>query len=291
MAPQTQKTYIISWRGDDLGIPIVLVSDKEGQWLPPKNFPIGLIKLITTNNKLRKNLSQICFGFFFVGFSLLFSPSRVRAMQSTQAVVSQAILERPTDEARMECLFKRRNHLLFVSRKNPRAHPTIEAEVFERGMRHYDPNITQVLIHPSRLWSLPYPLCKYCDRLQLETYRLGSLIYYRENTVLRYIISTEPHEPKRALNQDDKSTFPTKGGDIEESIDNAISVQMKSVAVAILADRRKQDELNQNQIDRMQNALFWEAKRLKENTENLILKSQCEIREALNQIKQSADSE
>ncbi len=58
-------------------------------------------------------------------------------MQSREADVS-AILER-TDEARMECLFKRRNHLLFLSRKNPRAHPTIEAEVLERGMRHYDP--------------------------------------------------------------------------------------------------------------------------------------------------------
>ncbi len=139
---------------------------------------------------------------------------------------------------------------------------------------------------------MPYPFCKYFDRLHLETYRLGLLISYRENTVLRCITPTQPHDPKIDLNQDDKSLFRirVKGGHIEESIDNAIAVQMKSVEVAILAGRRKQDELDQNQLDRMQNALFWEAKRFKENTENLILESQCEIREALNQIIQSANS-
>ncbi len=70
-----------------------------------ENFTINLINSIINHNNMRKNLSQICFGVFFIGFSLLFSPSRVQAMQSSeaqavvsQAVVSQAILERPTRE-------------------------------------------------------------------------------------------------------------------------------------------------------------------------------------------------
>ena len=101
-------------------------------------------------------------------------------MQSPQGVVSQAIRERPTDEARMECLSKRRNHLLRVSRINPRAHTTIDAMVLKRGMREYCPIITQAhIIDLSKLWSLQYPWSEWCDRLELETYRLGSLIYYR----------------------------------------------------------------------------------------------------------------
>ncbi len=149
---------------------------------------------------------------------------------------------------------------------------------------------------PSRLWSLQYEWREWCDRLQLETYRLGSLVYYRENTVLRYITSTEPHDPKITFNQADKSSFSTRGGDIGESMDNAISVAMKSVAEAILVVRRKEHnidlpELDQNHLHVIQKTLFWKAKTLKENTENLIQKSQCEIREALNKIKQSADSE
>lgn len=334
MATQTKTTCIISW-GDELSIPIVLITNKEGGWLPPETFPRGLIKPIIKNKKLRKRFFQACFGSVFVAFNLLFSPSRVRAMQSSeaqavvsQAVVSQAILERPTrehqlreqastDEVRIELLSKRRRHLLFVIRKNPRvlgcprsidwslqevkdtsfypyyrSHPTIEAEVIERGMREYDPNI----IPPSRLWSLQYEWREWCDRLQLETYRLGSLVYYRENTVLRYITSTEPHDPKITFNQADKSSFSTRGGDIGESMDNAISVAMKSVAEAILVVRRKEHnidlpELDQNHLHVIQKTLFWKAKTLKENTENLIQKSQCEIREALNKIKQSADSE
>ena len=178
MATQTKTTCIISW-GDELSIPIVLITNKEGGWLPPETFPRGLIKPIIKNKKLRKRFFQACFGSVFVAFNLLFSPSRVRAMQSSeaQAVVSQAILERPTreyqlreqastDEVRIELFSKRRRHLLFAIRKNPRvlgcprsfdwslqevkdtsfypyyrSHPTIEAEVIERGMREYDPNI------------------------------------------------------------------------------------------------------------------------------------------------------
>lgn len=258
-----------------------------------------------------------------VSQAILERPTRehqLRDQASTDDARRELLSKR--DEARMEVLSKRKNHLLRVIRKNPpmlgrpksidwsmqevkdtsfypyyRSHPDIKSEVIKRGMIQYDPIITQHMVDLSRLWSLEYPWCnEWCDRSQLETYRLGSLIYYRENTVLRYITSTEPHDPKIALNQDDKPTFPTKGGDIAESMDNAISVQMKSVSEAILADRRKQDgidllDLDQKHIDHIQKTLFRKAKAFKENTENLILKSQCEIREALNKIIQSADSE
>ncbi len=245
----------------------------------------------------------------------------------SQAVVSQAILERPTrehqlreqastDEARMELLSKRKQHLLFAIRKNPRvlgspigidwsmqeakdtyiypyyrSHPDIEAEVIERGMREYDPNI----VLPSRLWNLNYDLG---DHLTMATYRLGALVYYRENSISRYITSleTEPKDLKITLNQADKSSFSTTGGDIKESIDSAISVAMKSVAEEILHVRRKEDNIlvtnyDHNHLRMIRKTLSWKTKSLKEDTENLIEKVLCEIKEALNEIKQSADSE
>ena len=307
MVPQTETNCVIAW-GEELGIPIVLITNKEGEWLPPNSFPTGLIK----NKKLREKLSQACFGFFFLAFSLLFSPSRVRAMQSSeaQAVVSQAILERPTrehqlreqastedtrEDARMELLSKRRNHLLFAIRKNPRiircprgidwsmeeaihdtfpyyrSHPTIEAEVIERGMREYDPTI----ILPQRLWTWNYDSG---HRLKMTIYRLGSLVYYRENTVSRYIASS------------------TMGGDIEESMDNTISIAMKAVAEEILVGRRKDANIylsthDHVHINEIRKILFWKTVRLKEDTEKLIEKSQCEIKEAESKQLKSADSE
>jgi len=237
MATQTQKNYVIGW-SDDVIVPIILIN-VNGEWLPPNNLPTG----IRNNNYLRKRLSQICFGFVFIGFSLLFSPSRVRAMQSSEAAVSQAILEKPTrehqlrnqgstDEVRMECLLKRKNPCVIGCPKGIdwsmqevmdenypyyRSHPDIEAEVIERGMIPYDPNI----LGPEKLWAWNYNLA---HRLKMSTYRLRSLVYYRENTVLPYLayLKTEPNS--------------TMGGDIKESMDNAISVAMKSVAEHILLD-------------------------------------------------------
>ena len=287
---ETETDYIVAWDNDNI-TPIVLLN-VNGEWLPPVALPTRVVKSIASieSSNLRKRLFQACFGLFIIAFTILSSPSRVRAMQSREAVVSrgvvlQAIRERPTrehqlrdqasaDEVRMDGLSKRRDHLLRISRRNPRAHPTIEAEVFERGMRDYS-LIRQDLIDLSKLWSLEYPLSKYCERLQLElwslpypfskscdrlhleTERLGSLISYRETTVLRAITTpTQPHDPKIDFHPDNVFRITVNGRDIEEASDNAIAVQMKSVEVAILASRRKQDELYQNQLDLIQNDLF-----------------------------------
>ena len=142
----------------------------------------------------------------------------------SQGVVSQAIRERPTrehqlrdqaspDEVRMDGLLKRKEHLLSVVRKNPRviecpkgidwsmqevmdeenypyyrSHPTIEAEVIEKGMIPYDPNI----LAPEKLWAWNYNSA-HC--LEMSAYRLRSLVHYHENTVLPYLayLKTEPN--------------------------------------------------------------------------------------------------
>ena len=152
-----------------------------------------------------------------------------------------------------------------------RSHPTIEAEVIERGMREYDPTI----ILPQRLWTWNYDSG---HRLKMTIYRLGSLVYYRENTVSRYIASS------------------TMGGDIEESMDNTISIAMKSVAEEILVGRRKDANIylsthDHVHINEIRKILFWKTVRLKEDTEKLIEKSQCEIKEAESKQLKSADSE
>jgi len=248
MDPQTETNCVIAW-GNELNIPIILISNKEGEWLPPDTFPTGLINSIIQNKKLRKRFSQVCFGSVFVAFNLLFSPSRVRAMQSSeaQAVVSQAILERPTrehqlreqastDEARIEFFSKRRQNLLFAFRKDTRmwnwkgidwseqevndtyryyrTHPTIEGEVIERGMRQSDP----CAIPSSHLWKDGdnSELWKYdsAHRLEMTTHRLNWLIRYRENTVSRYIVSleTQRFDPKITFNDAEIRGFST-GGD------------------------------------------------------------------------------
>ena len=79
-------------------------------------------------------------------------------------------------------------------------------------------------------------------------------------------------------------------------MDNAISVAMKSVAEHVLLDRGISDHRSLptydfNHIAKMRRTLFDKTKKLKEETENLTEKSQCEIKEAEVKQLKSADSE
>lgn len=192
----------------------------------------------------------------------------------------------------MELLFKRKEHLLSAVRKNPRlldvpkgidwsmqeviddsfpyhrSHPDIEAKALERGMAEYNPYV----IPSQKLWTWNYDSK---ERLKMTTYRLGALVYYRENTVLPYLASIENHPNS------------TRRDDIEESSDFAISVAIKSVVKELLLLRRKKSDLYKylssydiNHFSEIRKALFEKTKRFKEDTEDFIKKSQCEIKEA-----------